>query len=391
MRFNLVSDVTSRTQLIDVVKSPEIARFKFLHPQRLALSLSSACGQHAQCCYLKTIEAVVPLISFLASQTWGRRFATLVLLILSVATTSFAESTTYKNPLLTENNPADPDVIVHEGKYYMYATSHGRGYDVYVSSDLVNWRNEGLAFSDSRGGAWAPDLFHNLRGDGKFYLYYTDNNTDNNTDPTRKRTWPRHKQIGVAIADCPLGPFEDKKTLVVDAIDAHVFEDVGGKLYLYYADISNGFRIMGQEMRDPLTLIGKPVEVLKPTEPWEMASGHVTEGPFMLKHNDTYYLMYSGSGADSPHYAIGYATSSSPLGPFTKYEKNPIAKQTETVIGPGHHCVVTGPTGDLWMLYHQKWDANINFNRFLALDKIWFDDTGVLHARVTNGTAEPAP
>jgi hypothetical protein len=43
------------------------------------------------------------------------------------------------------------------------------------------------------------------------------------------------------------------------------------------------------------------------------------------------------------------------------------------------------------MLYHQKWDANTNFNRFLALDKVWFDDAGILHARVTKDTKEPAP
>jgi beta-xylosidase len=330
---------------------------------------------------------VRPPIPSLSGQTRGWLFAALLLLPASIPSVGFAEPATYKNPLLTENNPADPDVIEHEGKYYMYATSHGRGYDVYVSTDLVNWQNEGLAFNDPRGGAWAPDLFHNTRGDGKFYLYYT----DNNTDPNGRRTQPRHKQIGVAVADSPLGPFEDKKAFVVDAIDAHVFEDTDGKLYFYYADISNGFRIMGQEMSDPLTPIGQPVEILKPTEPWEMASGHVTEGPFMLKHGDTYYLMYSGSGADSPYYAIGYATASSPLGPFTKYAKNPIVKRTAAVIGPGHHCVVTGPDGNLWMLYHQKWDADINFNRFLALDKIWFDDAGVLHARVTKDTAEPAP
>jgi xylan 1,4-beta-xylosidase len=301
--------------------------------------------------------------------------------------TDESESATYSNPLLTENNPADPDVLLYQGKYYLYATTHGKGYDVYTSTDLVNWKNEGLAFNDPRGGAWAPDLFHNARGDGKFYLYYT----DNNPDPSSTHANPPHKQIGVAVADHPTGPFEDKKVFVIDAIDAHVFEDSDGKLYLYYADISNGFRIMGQTMSDPLTPIGEPVELLRPIEPWEKAAGHVTEGPFLLKHDGVYYLMYSGSGADSPHYAIGYATSKSPLGSFKKYAENPIAKRTDSVIGPGHHCVVTSPQGDLWMLYHQKWDAKTNFNRFLALDKIWFDTDGVLHAEVTNGISKPIP
>lgn len=301
---------------------------------------------------------------------------------------SRAESTaTYSNPLVTKDNPADPDVLTYDGKYYMYATSHGKGYDVYVSTDLVHWENKGLAFEDPRGGAWAPDLFHHSQGDGKVYLYYT----DNNPDPSSTKTSPPQKQIGVAVADSPLGPFEDKKVLVIDAIDAHVFEDSDGQLYFYFADIKNGFRIMGQPMRDPLTPVGEPTEILRPTEPWEMVDGKVTEGPFMLKRDDTYYLMYSGTGANSPNYAIGYATASTPLGPFTKYPQNPIAQRTDSVLGPGHHCVVEGPQGDLWMLYHQKWNTGINFKRFLALDKIWFDDAGVLHARVTKDTEEPAP
>jgi beta-xylosidase len=47
----------------------------------------------------------------------------------------------------------------------------------------------------------------------------------------------------------------------------------------------------------------------------------------MLKRQGTYYLMYSGSGADGPDYAIGYATAKSPLGPFTKHSGNPIAQR----------------------------------------------------------------
>jgi beta-xylosidase len=101
--------------------------------------------------------------------------------------------------------------------------------------------------------------------------------------------------------------------------------------------------------------------------------------------------MYSGSGADSPHYAIGYATSKSPTGPFKKHPGNPIAGPTGDVIGPGHHSVVAGPDGKLWMIYHQKYRASTSFRRFVALDPLWFDDEGVIHAKVTRGTDEPGP
>jgi xylan 1,4-beta-xylosidase len=288
-------------------------------------------------------------------------------------------SVTYRNPIIDAIGPADPAVIYHEGLYYLYPTWDGKGYDVFVSSNLVDWERKPKCFVDPRGGAWAPDVFHHANGDGKFYLYYTVNNPAGG------------KLIGVAVADHPLGPFVDRHTLVTGAIDAHLFEDDDRELYLYYANVDGGFRILVQPMRDPLTMRGEPVTVIEPKEPWERRRGAVTEGPWMLKHQGTYYLMYSGSGANGPEYAIGYATSASPMGPFTKYNNNPIAQQGAGVFGPGHHCVVTGPDGNLWMVYHQQNSTRVGWDRFLAIDPIWFDDEGVLHAKTTRGTDQPAP
>jgi beta-xylosidase len=275
-------------------------------------------------------------------------------------------------------------VIRVDGTYYLYATTHGQGYDAWASNDLVSWEHRGAVFETPRRGAWAPDVFHNSRGDGKFYLYYTDD--DPNAPPG-----PLDKQIGVAVSDSPLGPFKDKKVLAAGSIDAHLFQDDDGRYYLYYVEIINGFKILAQRMSNPLTKHGEPVAVLRPTEPWEMVSGHVTEGPFLLKRQGRYYLMYSGTGADSPNYAIGYATAKSPLGPFEKHAGNPIAHRGKGIFGPGHHCVVEGPDGKLWMVYHQKYDDRTNYRRFTALDRIWFDDDGKLHARVTRGTEERMP
>lgn len=291
---------------------------------------------------------------------------------------------TYCNPLNSGEFFADPHVIKVGNTYYLYATTHTRGYDAYVSRDLVHWENKGNAFDDPRGGVWAPDVFHNAKGDGKFYLYYTDNIAD------RKAGGPQ-KQIGVAVADSPLGPFKDHSVLVKDAIDAHVFQDDDGKLYFYYADLFEGFKIRAQRMSDPVTLQGDTTIAIRPTEPWEKISGHVTEGPFMLKRSGTYYLMYSGTGADSPNYGIGYATAKSPLGPFAKHNGNPIVQRGGKVLGPGHHCVIEGPDKKLWNIYHQKWDDKKNFNRFLAIDPLWFDEHGVLHGKATRETDEPAP
>jgi xylan 1,4-beta-xylosidase len=300
------------------------------------------------------------------------------------AAESTAKPLTYRNPILTEGSPADPHVIRVDGTYYLYATTHGRGFDVLTSTDLVNWEPKGRAFDDPRGGAWAPDVFHNVRGDGKFYLYYTDNDS-------KESTGPFDKQIGVAVADSPLGPFVDKGPLVGGVIDAHLFQDDDGRYYLYYVSITDGFKIIVQPMADPLTPKGEPTEILHPTEPWEMAAGEVTEGPFILKRDGVYYLMYSGSGADSPQYAIGYATAKAPVGPFEKFAGNPIVQQREGLYGPGHHAVIEGPDGKLWMVYHQKYSDRTSYRRFVAIDPLWFDDAGVIHAKVTRETNEAGP
>jgi len=279
---------------------------------------------------------------------------------------------TYVNPVIDEIGPADPHVIIHEGMYYLYPTGGNVSYHVYTSTDLVHWTKGREVFEPGERNVWAPDIFADPK-DKKFYLYYTVN-----------------KRIGVAVADGPEGPFEDRATFYRNAIDAHMFCDDDGKYYLYYVQLP-GFRIHVQRMKTPLERKGKPTEIIRPTEPWEKKSGHVTEGPWMLKHQGTYYLLYSGTGANSLNYAIGYATAEKPTGPFTKYAGNPIVHRTETAFGPGHGCVVPDGAGKLWSVYHQQKDDTRPWNRFVCIDPLWFDERGVLHGKATRGTPQPAP
>lgn len=287
---------------------------------------------------------------------------------------------TYRNPIIDRIGPADPAVIRYRGKYYLYPTLDGKGYDVFVSDNLVHWEQKGKCYTDARRGAWAPDVFHNAKGDGKFYLYYTVDKPGGG------------KLIGVAVADDPLGPFTDKGNLANDAIDAHLFQDDEGSMYLYYSAMTpRGSNIVVQPMANPLSKKGEPATLIRPTDEWERHRAPIAEGPWMLKHKGTYYLMYSGSGADGPDYAVGYATAKSPTGPFTKYAGNPIAKRGHGVFGPGHHCVIAGPDGRLWMVYHQQNSDQPGWRRFLAIDPLWFDEQGVIHVRTTRGTDKPAP
>lgn len=308
----------------------------------------------------------------------------LVLLLASFAVAQEPPSRTYRNPIIDRMGLADPSVIRVDDTYYLYPTGDAKTYEVYTSKDLVRWELAGPVFSTPRGGLWAPDVFHHRRGDGKFYLYYTDTQEGM---PQRGN----HKQIGVAVADSPLGPFVDRGVLFKNAIDAHLFADDDGSLYLYFCNWNDRGGIAVVPMADPLTPRGEPNAVIRATEPWENRGGAITEAPWMLKHKGVYYLTYSGSPTDLPEYAIGYATAASPLGPFTKFEGNPIAHRGNGVLGPGHHSVVDGPDGRLWMFYHQKKTERQAYDRFLAMDPIRFDDAGILRVTLTRDSNQPAP
>lgn len=277
---------------------------------------------------------------------------------------------TYTNPVISEIGPADPTILLYDGVYYMYPTGDNTSYHVYTSYDLVHWSKGPKVFVPGGINIWAPDVFYHP-ADGKFYLYYT-----------------ADLKIGVAVADSPVGPFVDQGILLDGFIDAHLFQDADGKYYLYFTDIGH---IYVQQMSSPLTLTGSRQVILQPSQSWEMQWGSVNEGPWMIKHNGLYYLLYSGSGADSQYYAVGYATAASPLGPFTKYSGNPIVHSGSGVYGPGHGAVTTDAAGNLWHIYHQKTGTEVDWNRFICLDPMWFDEAGILHGTATRGVPRPAP
>ena len=283
----------------------------------------------------------------------------------------------FNNPLLTA---ADPFVLLHEGKYYMYATTDkDRGFLVYGSEDFDTWENCGhcLVKEDVAGEEkfWAPEvIYHN----GKFYMVYTS-----------------EFHLGIAISDSPLGPFrqEEKKWLREGrAIDGHFFRD-GDKVYLYYVNYEHYGEIFGCEMTPDLTsLTGEEKRLLWPEHEWEFKTKYekdgmircVIEGPFVLKHNEKYYITYSSNATESPDYAIGCAVSDSPLGPFKKYKNNPILKKNEYMNGPGHHSFTTTKDGKrLICVYHRHWSLSEWQPRVACADFAeFFEEDGEVWIRI---------
>ncbi|SFU09404.1 Glycosyl hydrolases family 43 [Algoriphagus locisalis] len=258
-------------------------------------------------------------------------------------------SATEKSPILL----ADPTIFYHDGTYYLYGTSgndKNLGFEVYVSKNLKSWKrsdkNDGYALKkgDSYGdmGFWAPQVFEY---EGKFYMAYTAN-----------------EHIAIASSDSPLGPFTQavKKDLKapVKQIDPYIFIDDDGKKYMYHVRLTEGNRLFVAEMEDDFS--GIKAETLTycfhAEEPWENTQNvdwTVSEGPAIIKKDGLYYFIYSANDFRNPDYAVGYAVSESPMGPWTKSPTNPIFDKADAGInGSGHGDFFFDAKGKLQYVLH---------------------------------------
>ena len=160
------------------------------------------------------------------------------------------------------------------------------------------------------------------------------------------------------------------------SIDAFVLQVSDGSLILYYTGFTPLSTIYAQRMDDFLTVSGEPVLMLEPeVSSWE---GFVREGAWVLEHEGSFHLMYSGNMFEKLEYGIGVAVALDPLGPFTRDIRNPILKSNvETgVYGPGHHSVVEGAYGDQLIFYHTKVSSEDGEGRLVRYGPLEFDEQG---------------
>ena len=349
-------------------------------------------------------------------------------LILSGCTNSGSKSgsseevdqVTYSNPLPVAFG--DPFILsASDGNYYMYGTGGvKKGFAAYSSENLVDWNFEAEVYSGDQPNSWtvknywAPEVYEI---DSKYYMFFS---ADWKENPTNEL---ENFRIGVAVSDSPTGPFiEVSEKPLFDPgypiIDANILQHEG-KTYLYYSRVcyknpvesevadwareQNMFDeieeswVYGVELsNDFTTVIGEPVLLLQPpksmSDPqteWEsrsVTSGEVnrrwTEGSFAFEHNDKIYMMYSANYFGGEHYAVGYAVSDNPLGPFVKASNNPVLEKNTAkggdVTGTGHNMVFKSKDDDkLYCVYHGR-TQNTGDERVVFIDELIIDDEGVL-------------
>lgn len=110
------------------------------------------------------------------------------------------------------------------------------------------------------------------------------------------------------------------------------------------------------------------------------------EGPWMIKHNGTYYLEYGAPGTQWNVYADGVYTGDNPLGPFEYAPYNPISyKPGGFLKGSGHGSTVKDNNGNLWHYGTMAISVNYKFERRIGMYPAGFEEDGQMYVNTAYG------
>lgn len=305
-----------------------------------------------------------------------------------------AQTKSSRNPVLPGFH-ADPEIMYsHQTKqYYIYPTSDGfpgwggSYFKVFSSKDLKTWKeekvildmNKDVAWAD--GNAWAPCIEEKkIDGKYKYFFYYSANPVTNNG-----------KQIGVAIADSPIGPFTDLGKPIITSspvghgqqIDVDVFTDpVSGKSFLYWG---NGY-MAGAELNDDMVSVKEETIKVMTPEGGTLQTYAFREAPYVFFRKGVYYFLWSVDDTGSPNYHVAYGTSDSPLGPIRVAEEPVILKQVpeKEIYGPAHCSVLQAPgKKDNWYIVYHRINKEYlqngpGWHREVCIDRMEFNKDGTI-------------
>ena len=309
-----------------------------------------------------------------------------------------------REPLVTHMFTADPSAHVFDGKIYIYP-SHDiphngedndngdeyqmRDYHVLSMESLDSeCVDNGLALSEKdvpwvSEQMWAPDAAYK---NGKYYLYFPARDKEGNF------------RLGVAESDSPVGPFTPDDNYIPGSysIDPAVMVE-GDEAYIYYGGLWGGqlekwqtgefvpdavgpsgdepalgpmFAVLSEDMKSfkstpqMLRILDENGEPIKAGD----EERRYFEAPWLHKYNGKYYLSYS---TGTTHYIV-YATSDSPLGPFTYG-----GRIMEPVIGWTTHHSIVEIGGKWYLFYHDcEMSGGINHRRTVKFTELKYNEDG---------------
>ena len=309
-----------------------------------------------------------------------------------------------REPLVTHMFTADPSAHVFDGKIYIYP-SHDiphngedndngdeyqmRDYHVLSMESLDSeCVDNGLALSEKdvpwvSEQMWAPDAAYK---NGKYYLYFPARDKEGNF------------RLGVAESDSPVGPFTPDDNYIPGSysVDPAVMVE-GDEAYIYYGGLWGGqlekwqtgefvpdavgpsgdepalgpmFAVLSEDMKSfkstpqMLRILDENGEPIKAGD----EERRYFEAPWLHKYNGKYYLSYS---TGTTHYIV-YATSDSPVGPFTYG-----GRIMEPVIGWTTHHSIVEIGGKWYLFYHDcEMSGGINHRRTVKFTELKYNEDG---------------
>jgi hypothetical protein len=125
---------------------------------------------------------------------------------------------------------------------------------------------------------------------------------------------------------------------------------------LYNFAVYSGDKLVS--LRKPVTASSVRGKGSEPENAVDLSNGPAladfVEGSYMIKHNGTYYLLYSSGVLHDGSYCVRYGMAKHPFGPFTTPPNHTILKMNDeqTTRGPGHNSVLKF-NGRHYIVYHQ--------------------------------------
>lgn len=304
---------------------------------------------------------------------------------------AFSQKKTYCNPIdidysymgvnaakkVSYRSGADPAVINFKGRYFMFVT---RSFGYWYSDDMSQWnfvepQNWYFRGSNAPAAAVYGDEII-LYGDpsGRGVMLHTDNPELGNWEGS------------YGIMRVP-GGIQDPAIFVDDNQQVYLYEESSNKWPIRVIELDTGFMFLpkGKE---------KDLFNLQPeSHGWErFGQDHHSdlkpyiEGPWMVKHGDTYYLEYGAPGTQWNVYADGVYTSKNPMGPFEYAPYNPISyKPGGFLKGSGHGSTVKDKNGQYWHYATMAISVNYKFERRLGMFPAGFEEDGQMYVNTAYG------
>ena len=304
----------------------------------------------------------------------------------------------------------DGEPRVFGDRLYIYGSHDRFNGDVYCQNDYVcwsaptddlsDWRYEGVIFKktqdprnpDGAHALWAPDV---CRGnDGKYYLYYC---------------LDFLKEIGVAVADRPEGPYTfmdfvrypngdilGSRPDEIRQFDPGIFIDDDGRVYLFsgnsprYKQTPTDKASLKMELEQDMFHVKQGPFINLPTvneaDRTEFEKHPFFEASSVRKINGKYYFIYSSCLM----HELCWAVADEPLGDYrfggvlVSNADIGVDGNTEAMNYRGNtHGSVAFVNGKWYVFYHRQTNRHF-FSRQACAEEIFFDGKAFHQARITS-------